>query len=223
MTWDPIWEDIFRVRDWGRYPPEELIRFVARNFYSAPDRRAVKILEIGCGPGANIWFFAREGFAAYGIDGSATAVEKARSRLAGDGLIADLQVGDVLRLREYYPPHSFDAVVDVACLQCNRLSSVEAILDGVREVLRPGGRVFSMLVAEGSYGYGLGKEVEHGTFVDISEGPTKGTGLCHFFALNEVHRIFRGFVDVHVEYSTRSFNERRDWYKNWIVEGVAGQ
>lgn len=220
MTWDPIWEEIFRSREWGRYPPEELIRFVARRFYSAPDRGTVKILEIGCGTGANIWFLAREGFEAYGIDGSSTAIQKARLRMAEEGLSADLRVGDVLHLREHYPRNYFDAVIDVACLQCNLPTPVKAILDGMVELLRPGGRVFSMLVADGSYGCGLGREVEPGTFVDIPEGPAKGMGLCHFFTLSEIREIFRGFCEVQIEYSTRSLNQLRDWHKCWVVEGA---
>ena len=119
MTWDPIWEQIFRERDWGRYPPEELIRFVARYFYRASDRGQIKILEIGCGPGANIWFLAREGFDAYGIDGSETAIAKAERALKEEGLKARLQVGDINSLCRLYPSSYFDALVDVACLQCN--------------------------------------------------------------------------------------------------------
>ncbi len=61
-TWDPVWEEIFRRKEWGKYPPEHVIRFVARNFYRVADRASIRLLEIGCGPGANIWFMTREGF-----------------------------------------------------------------------------------------------------------------------------------------------------------------
>ena len=61
------WNDVFESRDWGRYPPEELIRFVARNFGDVPERGEVRFLEVGCGPGANIWFLRREGLAFGGI------------------------------------------------------------------------------------------------------------------------------------------------------------
>ena len=81
MTWDPVWENLFSSGNWGQYPGEDLIRFVARNFYAVADRSATRILEVGCGPGANLWFLAREGFAAHGIDGSPSAVAKSRSRL----------------------------------------------------------------------------------------------------------------------------------------------
>ena len=58
MSWDDQWETLFASRAWGRYPPEELVRFVARSFGDAPDRASVRILELGCGPGANVWFLA---------------------------------------------------------------------------------------------------------------------------------------------------------------------
>ncbi len=73
-SWDPVWEDIYASREWGKYPPEELIRFIARTFYAVPDRKAIRILDLGCGSGAATWYVAREGFSAFGIDGSPSAI-----------------------------------------------------------------------------------------------------------------------------------------------------
>jgi hypothetical protein len=28
MTWDPVWETVYRSRAWGQYPGEDVIRFV---------------------------------------------------------------------------------------------------------------------------------------------------------------------------------------------------
>ena len=69
-TWHPVWERIFATREsWGKYPPEELIRFVAGNYYSASVRKDIRILEVGCGPGGGpSWFIAREGFSFSGIE-----------------------------------------------------------------------------------------------------------------------------------------------------------
>src|SRR5262245_48811464 len=115
MAWDAVWERIFREREWGRYPQEEVVRFVARNFYGAPARAAVKMLEIGCGPGSGTsWFIAREGFSLTGIDASPTAIEKARARFAGERLAGEFVVGSVDDLP--FPDESFDAVIDVVCL-----------------------------------------------------------------------------------------------------------
>ena len=32
--WDKGWDKIFSTAEWGKYPGEELIRFIARNFFS---------------------------------------------------------------------------------------------------------------------------------------------------------------------------------------------
>lgn len=63
-----IWDMVFSNQEWGKYPSEDLIRFIARNFYKVENRKNVKILELGCGPGANIWYLAREGFSFCGVD-----------------------------------------------------------------------------------------------------------------------------------------------------------
>jgi len=80
-SFDPVWEEVFRAQEWGKYPPEHVIRAVARNFYKAPDRKAVKILDIGSGPGANTWYVAREGFSAVtlGVRAGGHAIHPMRS------------------------------------------------------------------------------------------------------------------------------------------------
>jgi SAM-dependent methyltransferase len=220
MTWDSIWEDIFATQDWGKYPPEELIRFTARNFYKAPDKNAVKFLELGCGTGANMWYLAREGFSAYGIDGSKSAIEKAQKRLMSEGLQADLRVGDVGNISAVYTGTQFDAIIDVGCLQCNPLNAVQNIVNQTYALLKPGGMFFGIMAATESYGYGIGDEVEPGTFTNIQDGPLKGRGLNHFFTLEEIQTVWANFQPLSIEYSLFSLNERQDAYKYWVVRGA---
>ena len=220
-SWDPVWEQVFKSREWGKYPPEDLIRFVARNFYAARDRSQVKLLELGCGTGANIWYMAREGFDVYGVDGSSTAITRAKQRLDAERLSVNLKVGDITNLEQLFPSAGqFDAIIDVCCLQCNRVSDVKRILSNVLSRLRPGGKVFSMLLAGDSMGRDSGREIESGTFVDITKGPYAGIGLNHFFTLNEVKQLFSALTSLQVEYSIRSFNQRKDTNKHWVVQGT---
>lgn len=219
MSWDPVWEKIFSERDWGRYPPEELIRFVARRFFGAADRSDVRILELGCGTGANIWFLAREGLSAVGLDGSQSAIDKARARMADEGLHAELDVADIVEIGERYPAEHFDAVIDVACLQCNRLGAVRSIVDQAASILKPGGAMFSMMIAAGSYGDGTGTELEPGTYEGVEVGPAAGTGNAHFFTIEEVEDLFDDF-DAEIEATSRSLEGRQQWYQHWVVEAT---
>ena len=116
MSWDSIWDKVFEGQEWGKYPAESLIRFIARNFYQR-NRKSTKILEVGCGPGANIWYLAKEGFDTYGIDGSETAIKKAKKRLQEENLRAHLHIGDIINLP--YEENYVDAVIDAECLYSN--------------------------------------------------------------------------------------------------------
>lgn len=39
-SWDSVWEKIFQEQEWGKYPGESLIQFIARNFYKM-DRKNI--------------------------------------------------------------------------------------------------------------------------------------------------------------------------------------
>lgn len=196
-SWDPVWEEIFSSREWGKYPPEHVVRFVARGFYSAPNRRGVRLLEIGCGPGANVWFMAREGFTVSGIDGSPSAIRQAVDRLAKEGLSADLRVGDTAALP--WADDTFDGGLENVALCCNNRQAILTSLQEVRRVLKPGASFQSSFFTDRTWGYGTGKMLEPGGFDGITEGPLVGTGYYLFLDEQGVRDLFADFEDVKVE------------------------
>jgi len=217
MSWDSAWEKVFQEEEWGKYPPEELIRFVARNFYKAPDRTSIKILDVGCGTGACTWYLAREGFSAYGIDGSKTAIAIATRRLETEGLRAEFLVGDLIQLP--YPDGFFDGVIDVAAIECNKIANVNKIFAQVYRALRTGGRFFSMAIKTGSYGFGAGDEIEKNTFNNVRTGPFAGKGTVHFFTDNEIRRLLglNQFKNMEIEWSARTSNNQKAKIIHWVV------
>ena len=74
-SFDTIWETIHSKEEWGKYPSEPVIRFIARNYYKL-DRSSVKILDFGCGAGSNTCYLARVGFDTFAFDGSRSAIGK---------------------------------------------------------------------------------------------------------------------------------------------------
>lgn len=206
-TWDPIWEEIFRNKGWGKYPPEHLVRFVARNFSAVNDRSTVRLLETGCGPGPNVWFMAREGYAAHGIDGSAVAIERAKQRLASEGLSADLRAGDFAQLP--WPDSTFDGVVENVSLYSNPAAAIDRALSEVHRVLKPGARFISTFFSDRTWGYGQGQMIERDGFVDLREGPLAGAGFCLFLNRGRVSEVFHAFIDVAVERASWTLNDEQ--------------
>ncbi len=216
--WDKGWDTIFEQHEWGKYPPEEVIRLIARNFFKAPNRAAIAILEVGCGTGANLWFVAREGFNAYGIDGSHVAIERARKRLSEESLKAELCVGDAMKLP--YADNTFDAVLDIECSYANSMRDAKKIMSEVYRVLKPGGIFLSKTFMVGTYGDGMGKKLadEKNTYTEITEGALKkGYGIIRFTEESEIKELYAPFKIEFVDYLIRSESNRKYEVREWLI------
>lgn len=206
------WDQKFRTRPWGKYPPEDLVRFIFTH-YKHVDRTQIKVLELGCGPGANLWFLSREGFQTSGIDCSPTAIEIAQKFVLAEVKNAslDLKIGDFAHLP--WDANAFDCVVDIFAIYANPLEVIERTLKEIERVLKPGGRGFAKFFGCETTGFGLGEKLEHHTFDNIPLGPCAQMGIAHFVTQQELETLFSRFNHVIVSRALRT-----DAVKGYVVE-----
>lgn len=127
-----------------RYPNESLIQFLASRYFrlTMSDRKSIRLLEVGCGSGANLWMMAKEGFSTHGMDSSMKGLDLAREHLEEKwGVTADLRRGTFTELP--YENTYFDAVVDIVSLQHLNLKDSRVALSEIARVLKSGGVFFS--------------------------------------------------------------------------------
>ncbi len=185
-TFDPIWEDTIygQGAHLNKYPFDLVVTFVFRHFPRQTPRGEVRVLEIGCGAGNNLWFVAREGFAAHGLDGSPSAIEFARERFQAEGLQADLRVGDFTRLP--YADAMFDLVIDRGALVCCSHEVCLKAVQEVRRVLKPGGKFLFNPYSDRHSSMASGRFGEDGLSHDITTGSVAGVGQLYFSSRREV-------------------------------------
>lgn len=217
-TFDPVWEEIFASSAWGKYPQEHVIRFVARRFYQAADRSAVRILDLGSGPGATAWFLAREGFSVAAIDGSASAIDQLKARLASEGKTVDAKVGDIAKLP--WADGTFDAVIDNFAICHNPMSAAQEIMADIKRVLRPGGALLSGSFTDRTWGYGTGRPMGSGAFRDVEVGNLKARGFVHFRGRAEIEQLFSDFMSHELELYSFTMAGMRELTEMWIATGV---
>jgi len=214
------WEKIYASRSWGKYPPEELVRFIARNFRAVADQSEVRVLEIGCGPGPNIWYLVREGFSVTGIDGSPTAIKQAEERLIADKLPhikpqVDLKVGDFSSLP--WGNESFDAVIDIEALYANLMSDIEITVAEIHRALKPNGLFFGKMFGIETMGSNSGKMLEMGTMQYPEIGPCTGNEIAHFFTRDEISDLFGCFSDTSIDQVNRTDHDGIVQISEWLV------
>lgn len=143
------WDVVHKSREGAKYPDTELVRFMAKNYYVAEDRSRIKVLEIGCGTGANLWYILREGFSPTGVDGSEFALKQAMKRF--EPTYAPLfHLGDILETLRSIPDESRDVIVDVEAVYANTFSDAKFIYNECHRVLKPGGKMFIKTFADGT-------------------------------------------------------------------------
>jgi len=206
------------LRSQRMYPNEALIQFLASRYFDrpVPERRGIRVLEVGCGSGSNLWMMAKEGFDTFGIDSSPEGIALARNHLQDKwGVAATLTVGSFTDLP--YADAYFDAVVDVVSLEVLNLADSAVALQEIRRVLKPGGACFSYRLSDHSMMYETGVRIDSATLENIADAslPLANNGPLSFWspalaremydraglAIESVERVGRTYANgMFVEY-----------------------
>jgi ubiquinone/menaquinone biosynthesis C-methylase UbiE len=154
-----------------KYPNEEFCRFMGRNFLKIErnQRKSIRLLELGCGAASNLWMVAKEGFGAYGIDFSPSALPLARGMLNEYGVSAQIAVADMTDLP--FDAAYFDCVIDVFSSYCLDERGFRKMLSETARVLKPNGRFFIYAPGKGSdawKNFSPAQQIDHSTLDGIS-------------------------------------------------------
>ncbi len=97
-----VWDERYAGMDWPTEPDRTLVELVS----SLEPGRAV---DLGCGPGRNAIWLARQGWRVTGVDASTVGLAQARERAGREGVSLELVHADLLSYVP--PPASFELVV----------------------------------------------------------------------------------------------------------------
>ena len=215
--YDAVWETIFSSRSWGRYPAEDLIRFVVREVGGKPDRTRLKALELGCGPGANLWLLANEGIPFDAIDGSSSAVAQAKARLTEEkpGWRGRIEVGNFCELPDDF--RGYDFVLDSEAIYCNDFDESRTLIADIHDRLIPGGALWSRTFAPGTWGVESGERIGENYWL-ANEGPMAGKGPTRLTPLESVPRLYgSAWASINVGEITRHEGNPHQLIREWII------
>lgn len=142
----------------------------------------LRVLDIGCGDGRNALYLDGQGLEVAGIDWSPRMIQAARDRAAAAGR-DQVQFHEGRPSLLPFPDGLFDAVLSQDLLSRLLRPELEEAIAEIRRVLSPGGHLQVLVLSTDDELYGLGEEIEPGTF--SYRGST-----CHFFRRRELETLF---------------------------------
>jgi len=186
-SFDRHWEEKYAAGHTQRYPWDTVVSFVFQNAPRDRERSEVRILEVGCGTGANLWFAGREGFSVTGIDASESAIATAQAWLSEENIKAELRIADFTALP--FEDATFDLIVDRAALTCCGRDAMKTAIAEIARVAKPGAKFLFTPYADSHSSVAGGTLDEDGTVRDITSGAVAGAGQIYFVSRREIPEL----------------------------------
>lgn len=198
MTFSQEWEQRYQgAGAISLWPWSDLVRLFRRHFGSNFSKR-IRVLELGCGSGANIPFFAAENVEYYAIEGSSAAVSELVLRnpsLAGKVKVGDFTLGIPFDI-------DFDAIIDRSSVTHNDTASIKKTLEYCYAKLQVNGIYIGIDWFSDDHSdlrYALPVEGDSFTFDSFAKGRLCDVGKVHVSSYTHLKSLFKRFELIWVE------------------------
>jgi SAM-dependent methyltransferase len=193
VEWDKAYKDNLHMSIW---PWSDLISYVIR--YVRPAKKHPRVLELGCGAGANIPFFMSQGYNYYGIDGSSTIISKLQKKfpkLKKNLLVADFTIKIPF-------DEKFDLVIDRSSVTHNTTEGIKRCLDLVYEKMKDDAKYIGIdwfSTAHQDYSLKTKKIDKHAKSA-YTKGQFANVGTVYFSNKSHLMNLFEKFEIVVLEH-----------------------
>jgi cyclopropane fatty-acyl-phospholipid synthase-like methyltransferase len=157
-----------------------------------------RVLEVGCGAGANIPFFLEYGADYHGLDGSSATVHALHERFPK--LKTKIVAGDFTE--SLYFDGQFDLIVDRAAITHNDTAAISRCLAMIENALSDGGIFIGcdwFSTDSSRYGQGVAGTDEF-TRTDIADGTFADIGQVHFSSQEHIDDLFSQFKIIALDH-----------------------
>jgi 2-polyprenyl-3-methyl-5-hydroxy-6-metoxy-1,4-benzoquinol methylase len=151
-----------------------------------------RLLDVGCGEGADSVFFARRGYRVTSLDQNQDFLRRFRAYVRGEDP-GSISIRRTSVTTYSYPRASFDVIISLLAICCMKRSDVGRVVSGIKKSIRPGGIIAvsarNYLDPEFKEYRRTGKPIERNTFVALD-----GCGkFLYFLEKNRLKKLFDGF------------------------------
>ena len=154
--------------------------------------RGKRLLDVGCGEGADSVFFAKMGYSVTAIDLKQDHLRRFRGYCT-DNKITNIRIQRRSAVTYPYPRSAYDAIICQLVVCCMKRSEFEAMLPPLKRAVKPGGTVVmsarNYLDPEFEEYRATEKMVEPGTFVYKKDC----CAFIYFLEKDRLRRAFEGF------------------------------
>lgn len=193
MGFSKEWERLYKNgQQMSLWPWSSLVSLASRY---GNLREGMKVLELGCGAGANIPFFIARNVDYYAIEGSDTMVKVLKEKFPQKNV--HISQGDFTRS---LPQGEYQLIVDRSALTHNQTMSIKSTIELIKNVLADDGRFIGIdwfSTKSSEYERVGAQDVDENTKL-FTEGYFAGLGHVHFSDEQRIRDLFREFSFIYM-------------------------
>jgi len=214
VEWEKCYANNTQLSIW---PWSDIVSLVNRHCKPLITQGGGRVLELGCGAGANIPFFRALGMDYSAIEGSPTIVSQLHDRYPD--LADKIKVGDFTKEQPF--SCDFDIVIDRAALTHNTTSSIRSALQIALESLKLGGIFIGTDWFSINHTDFKGGEQSEDEFTrkNHTKGQFVGVGNVHFSDEPHLRDLFSKFEIIFMEEKLFQRHEPKDnhQFASWNI------
>jgi SAM-dependent methyltransferase len=209
MGFSKEWDERYRENTHMSIWPWTSLISVAMRF--ARPEKGMRVLELGCGAGANIPFFLAREVDYHAIEGSASIVERLKAKYP--------QCREKIACGDFTQPFPFDAkfdlIIDRGSVTHNNEESIRRCLRLCRDSLVPGGKFVGIdwFAAEHWLATKGDPAEDKFTRTNYTSGPMANLGRAHFSDEAHMRDLFTGFK---LEFLEHKLERNILPYEGWL-------
>ncbi|GHU40173.1 hypothetical protein FACS1894111_00370 [Clostridia bacterium] len=203
-----------------RYPSEECIAFLARNFADREANQTRNALDIGCGNGRHLGLLSDYGFSVYGIDYNEDAVARCKILFSDDQNVKQVYEKPFQECEELQKL-SYHAVIVYGIFMYTSEAEALELLTQIRDSLADDGLFFADFRTKEDVLFGKGEFVGENTY-KLDERAGVYSGLVYRFHNMEEIEAYMAKAGVTIVSRGRKDlwkNELADRHSWWQVTG----
>ncbi len=199
MGFSNEWEEAYkRNEQMSIWPWTDLIIYVMR--YIRPKSPDFRVLELGCGAGANIPFFLSLEVEYYAVEGSPTIVEQLKESFPK--IKNNIKCADFSKSIPF--EGKFDLIVDRSSLTMNSTIAIKKTIKKIKDLLKKGGKFIGIDWYSTDFSeYKKGEFLPNDNYSkhNFKEGSFKGLGVAHFSDKKHILELFKDFTIEFLEHN----------------------
>ena len=215
-----FWEKTFKnnLKSQRHFPNEELCRFLGRNYVN---KKNIKILELGCGNGANIPAFIHFKMKVTAIDNSLEAIKLCKKKFYKSKLVKFIYL-DMLNIDSL--KNNYDVIVDVFSSYNLNLSQKNILLDKINKKLKKNGVFFSYTPSKNSSSWIKEKDRFDASTLNSFKRKNspyyKNKGFFRFISEKEIKKklIKNNFKINYFEKISKTYNNTKEYFEFLSLE-----